>query len=183
MKQGNGRVPSVGLRLSVRTLTPTATRGLISIGSRRVRCALGRAGRIARKREGDGASPNGVWRMTSVLYRADRVVRPRTGLPISALKPTDGWCDTVGDRNYNRRVKLPYPASAERLWREDRLYDVLVVLDHNQRPRVQGGGSAIFMHLARPHYLPTEGCIGLSEPDLRCLLALCTYGTRLLIGP
>ena len=170
------------LRLCVRSLTPKATRGWISIGGRRLPCALGRAGCRARKREGDGASPIGVWRMTFVLYRADRVARPRTGLPIRALKTFDGWCDAVGDRNYNRAVRLPYRGRTERLWREDDLYDVLVVLDHNQRPRVQGGGSAIFMHLARPRYQPTDGCIALSEPALRHLLALSNHRTRLSIG-
>ncbi len=170
-----------GLTLTVRSLSPAATRGWIGTGDRRWPCALGQSGSVARKREGDGASPIGVWRITSVLYRADRVRRPATALPVRALRPIDGWCDAAGDRNYNRGVAMPYRASAEHLWRADHVYDLLAVLDHNQRPRVQWCGSAIFIHLARPRYLPTEGCIALTEADLRRLLATADFRTRVLI--
>lgn len=87
-------------------------------------------------------------------------------LPLRQLRPTDGWCDAPQDRNYNRRVVRPYPASAERLWREDGLYDVVVVLGCNDVPRVRGRGSAIFLHVARPGYAPTEGCVAIALPDL-----------------
>ena len=143
-------------------------------------CALGRGGRSWTKREGDGATPSGAWRPLAVLYRADRAGRPRTALPVRRLRPDDGWCDAVGDRNYNRHVHHPYPASAERLWRSDGVYDVIVVLDHNTRPRVQRAGSAIFMHLARPHFPPTEGCIALTRRDL--LLLLSRLGPRMRIA-
>ena len=124
-----------------------------------------------RKREGDGATPVGVWRMREVLYRPDRVQRPRTQLPVKAIRPRDGWCDASTDRNYNRPVSHPYPASAERLWREDGLYDVVVVLDYNDCPRVRGHGSAIFLHVAKPGFAPTEGCIAFTRPHLLRLLA------------
>jgi L,D-peptidoglycan transpeptidase YkuD (ErfK/YbiS/YcfS/YnhG family) len=91
-------------------------------------------------------------------------------LPVRAIRRHDGWCDASADRNYNRPVRLPYAASAERLWREDALYDVVVVLDYNKRPRVRGRGSAIFMHVARPGYAPTEGCIALARGHLLRLL-------------
>jgi L,D-peptidoglycan transpeptidase YkuD (ErfK/YbiS/YcfS/YnhG family) len=123
-----------------------------------------------RKREGDGATPAGAWRVRGVLYRADRVRHPRTALAIQPMRRDDGWCDAPADRNYNRLVKHPYPGSAERLWRADGLYDVLVVLDYNERPRVRGGGSAIFVHVARPDYAPTEGCIALARRHLERLL-------------
>lgn len=138
--------------------------------------ALGRSGRRATKREGDGATPVGRWRLLRVLYRPDRVPRPRTGLPVRPITPADGWCDAPGDRNYNRPVRLPYPANAERLWRDDHLYDLVVVLDHNQRPRFQGAGSAIFMHVARPGLQPTEGCIALERAHLLRLLARLRRG-------
>jgi L,D-peptidoglycan transpeptidase YkuD (ErfK/YbiS/YcfS/YnhG family) len=118
------------------------------------------------KREGDGATPSGRWALREVLYRPDRGMRPRTGLPLHAIGEQDGWCDCPADRNYNRRVRLPYPASAERLCREDGLYDVIVVLGYNDRPRGRGRGSAIFMHVARPGYAPTEGCIALARTHL-----------------
>ena len=146
------------------------TRGTLRVGDLRFPCALGRSGCTARKREGDGATPIGQWRLRAVLYRPDRLRRPRTALPVRAIRRRDGWCDAPADRNYNRPVRLPYPASAERLWREDALYDLLVVLDYNERPRARGRGSAIFMHVAKSGYAPTEGCIALARPHLARLL-------------
>lgn len=168
--------------LAVTSLARSATCGWVRLGSLALPCALGRTGRRATKREGDGATPIGQWRLVRVLYRPDRLRRPQTGLPVRALHSSDGWCDHVGDRNYNRHVAHPYPASAERLWRDDELYDVIVVLDHNMRPRIQGGGSAIFMHLARPSYTPTEGCIALARRDMLLLLAQIGRGAQVTIG-
>jgi L,D-peptidoglycan transpeptidase YkuD (ErfK/YbiS/YcfS/YnhG family) len=133
-------------------------------------CALGRSGRRTRKREGDGATPTGRWRLLYVLYRPDRIVRPATSVPVKPIRRSDGWCDAPADPNYNRPVRLPYAASAESLWRVDGLYDLVIVLSHNGVPRVRGGGSAIFIHLVRPGYRPTEGCIALSRPHLLVLL-------------
>jgi L,D-peptidoglycan transpeptidase YkuD (ErfK/YbiS/YcfS/YnhG family) len=146
------------------------TRGWLKLGHLTFPCALGRAGIHVRKREGDGATPAGVWPLACVLYRPDRVWRPRTLLPTRPLRHDDGWCDAPADRNYNRLVKHPYPASAERLWRADSLYDVLVVLDYNASPRVRAKGSAIFMHVARSDWAPTEGCIALAREHLVRLL-------------
>jgi L,D-peptidoglycan transpeptidase YkuD (ErfK/YbiS/YcfS/YnhG family) len=143
-----------------------AAQGRLQLGGMRVPCALGRSGARALKREGDGATPIGCWRLSQVFYRSDRLRRPRTPLPVRPLSRDDGWCDAVGDRNYNRPVLHPYPASAEKLWRSDTLYDLLVTLDHNVRPRIQGLGSAIFMHLAAPGYAATAGCIALSRSHL-----------------
>ncbi len=154
---------------------------MLELGPLRLACALGRSGCRATKREGDGATPMGRWRLVEVLYRPDRVRRPSTRLPLRPIHPTDGWCDAPVDRNYNRGVRLPYPASTERLWREDELYDIVVVLDHNLRPRVRGHGSAIFMHVARPGYRPTEGCIALSAPDLRRVLARVGRGAVVVV--
>ena len=142
-------------------------------------CALGRSGRRALKREGDGATPIGHFLLERVLYRPDRSPRPRTGLPLRAIAPADGWCDAPADRNYNRSIRHPYPASAERLWRADGLYDVVVVLACNRRPRIRGRGSAIFIHVARPGFTPTEGCIALRRPDLLRLLATLKQGARI----
>ena len=172
--------PRQGLQVVARTRS--GTRGLLFMGPHAIPCALGRGGRSARKREGDGATPSGTWRLLRVLYRADRTPRPRTALPVRPLKVDDGWCDAVGDRNYNRLVRHPYPASAERLWRADALYDVVVVLDHNQQPRVQGAGSAIFMHVASPGYRPTEGCVALARHHLLLVLAKARLGTRLVVS-
>jgi L,D-peptidoglycan transpeptidase YkuD (ErfK/YbiS/YcfS/YnhG family) len=139
--------------------------------------ALGRGGVRALKREGDGASPRGFWPVTRVFYRPDRLRRPVTALPVRPLRPSDGWCDAPGDRNYNRKVALPYPASHERLWRKDGLYDLIVVLSYNVTPRAVGRGSAIFMHVARRGFAPTEGCIALKREHLLRLLAVLPRGT------
>jgi L,D-peptidoglycan transpeptidase YkuD (ErfK/YbiS/YcfS/YnhG family) len=145
-------------------------------------CALGRAGRRAGKREGDGATPIGSFHLRTVYYRPDRLLRPRTLLPIAPLRPLDGWCDDPRDRNYNRRVRHPYPASAERLWRADHLYDVVVVLGHNDRPRVRGRGSAVFMHVAGPGLAPTAGCIALRLPHLLRLIERMSRGSLIRVA-
>jgi L,D-peptidoglycan transpeptidase YkuD (ErfK/YbiS/YcfS/YnhG family) len=155
--------------------------GIAVAGPLLLPCALGRGGRRALKREGDGATPIGLWPMREVLYRADRIARPVTRLPVSPIRPHDGWCDAPRDRNYNHRVALPYPAGHEVLWRDDHLYDLVVVLGYNDIPRIRGRGSAIFMHLATPGFTPTEGCIALREGDLRKLLAFARPGAAVRV--
>ncbi len=185
-EKGKPRSPAVAARPApiarVLSLSNAAATAVLGAGWIGLRCAIGRSGIRAGKREGDGASPRGIFTLRRVLYRADRVTRPVTGLPVRALREQDGWCDAAGDRNYNRTVTHPYPASAERLWREDGLYDIVVVLDHNERPRIQGRGSAIFMHVARAGCRPTEGCIALSLKDLRKVLAMARPRLRVRIG-
>ncbi len=147
------------------------------------RCALGKGGVAAMgaKREGDGATPAGLWPLRRLFYRPDRLNAPRTRLPVTALEPSDGWCDAPGDAAYNQAVTLPYPASAEHLWRDDGVYDLIVVLGYNDAPVVTGCGSAIFLHVARPDYSPTEGCVALAEADLLEVLAEATTWDALCI--
>jgi L,D-peptidoglycan transpeptidase YkuD (ErfK/YbiS/YcfS/YnhG family) len=136
---------------------------------RALRCALGRAGVAQDKREGDGATPAGVFPIRRVLYRADRMALA-TALPAAALRPDDGWCDDPGDADYNRQVALPHRARCEALWRDDRVYDLIGVLGHNDSPVVPGLGSAIFLHVARDGFAPTQGCVALAQDDLLALL-------------
>ena len=158
--------------------------GWIKLPRRYAPCSLGSAGvKVSHlKTEGDGASPAGVWPLRRVLYRPDRVREPDTGLPVAAIAPDDGWCDAPDDPAYNRQVKLPYPASAEALWRDDEIYDLVVVLGHNDSPVVPGAGSAIFLHLARPDYAPTQGCVALAAGDLEDLLHQARPGDVLVIS-
>ena len=182
LARNGAEMPLKPHKLLVTSLSGNARRGWLRHGQRWYAVALGRSGRRPRKREGDGATPVGTWHVIAVLYRPDRTARPRTGIfPVRRIAQRDGWCDAEGDRNYNRPVRLPYPASAERMWREDGLYDIVVVLDHNQRPRVQGGGSAIFMHVARAGYAPTEGCIALARGDLMMLVARLRKGAAVVV--
>lgn len=156
--------------------------GVLIAGDRRFRCALGKGGIVADKREGDGGTPVGTFPLRRVLYRPDRLpTAPVTGLAVGTIAPADGWCDAPGDAAYNRPVTLPYPASAEHLWRDDGLYDVVVVLGHNDDPPVSGRGSCIFLHVARPAYAPTEGCVALALPDVLAVLALCGPGSSLTV--
>lgn len=150
-----------------------------------VLCAHGRGGAIdaGLKREGDGASPIGIWTMKRVFWRPDRLARPETGLPTVPLRQYDGWCDAPADPLYNRPVRLPYPASCEQLWRDDPVYDIVVELDHNSDPVVPGAGSAIFFHIARPDYQDTEGCIAVAKHDMLEILSRCVTGSRLEIAP
>jgi L,D-peptidoglycan transpeptidase YkuD (ErfK/YbiS/YcfS/YnhG family) len=147
----------------------------------RVRCALGRGGVRGDKREGDGATPDGCLVLRRVLYRPDRQSPPLTRLPVAAIRPEDGWCDDPADPDYNRPVSLPHPARHERMWRDDAVYDLVLVLGHNDDPPRPGLGSAIFAHLARPGYPPTEGCVALAREDLLRLLADCAPGDRMII--
>jgi L,D-peptidoglycan transpeptidase YkuD (ErfK/YbiS/YcfS/YnhG family) len=150
-------------------------------GVRRV--ALGRSGIKALKREGDGATPAGRFPVRRVLYRADRVTRPRSVFPLRAIRSDDGWCEDPVDRNYNRLVKLSPRSRADRLTRDDNLYNLILILGHNDRLRVKGRGSAIFVHLARPGYAPTAGCIALSRHDLLMLLAQLRRGSAIYVLP
>lgn len=144
--------------------------GTFRLAGLRCRAALGRGGVRTDKQEGDGATPAGLLALRRVLYRADRVARPRAAVPVLPLAPHDGWCDDPADAGYNRPVRLPHPARHEELWRADALYDIVGVLGWNDAPVVRGRGSAIFLHVARPDWAPTEGCIALALPDLRAAL-------------
>jgi L,D-peptidoglycan transpeptidase YkuD (ErfK/YbiS/YcfS/YnhG family) len=175
--------PQPRQQFAVRALSAAAQRGIVACGGLALPCALGRSGRRVGKREGDGATPIGRFALREVFYRGDRVARPRSSLPVTALKATDGWCDDARDRNYNRRVRHPYSASAERLWRDDHLYDLVVVLGYNDGPRIKGRGSAIFMHVAAPGLKPTQGCIALDRRHLIRLIARASRGTHIAILP
>lgn len=151
------------------------------VGGMRVRRAVGRGGIRVDKREGDGATPAGVWPLREALYRPDRLSMPVTKLPVRALAPYDGWCDAPSDARYNRLVRLPYPASAEQLWRGDHLYDLIVVVGYNDAPVVPGKGSAIFLHLARSDYAPTAGCVAFARRHLLAILARVDARSRLIV--
>lgn len=157
------------------------TRGELTCLGRRYPCALGRSGLGPDKREGDGATPLGEWPLRRLYFRPDRLVSPACGLPAIALTPADAWCDAPAHSLYNRHVSLPFDASHERLWRADHLYDLILVPGFNDDPAVPGKGSAIFVHLARGDYEPTEGCVALSRQDLSSLLPKLDTRSRLIV--
>lgn len=160
----------------------TVLGAVLDWGSGARRCAVGRSGIGEKRKEGDGVTPVGRFPIRRVLYRADRLKRPQTALSVSMIMPGDGWCDAPSDPRYNKPVTLPYVASAEKMWREDALYDVVTVLGFNDEPVVRGLGSAIFLHVARADYAPTEGCVALALSDLVAALAQLMPGDAVEIA-
>jgi len=152
-------------------------------GDKEFRCAIGRGGFKApkEKREDDGATPVGRWLMREILYRTDRVQMPLTALPSRAIDPHDGWCEIPEDPLYNQLVRRPYGVPVDPLWREDHLYDIVVVMGYNDDPVIAGKGSAIFLHLARPDYSPSAGCVTLAQEDLLTVLREASKGSAVLV--
>ena len=159
-----------------------ASLGRLVAGSRAYPCALGRSGIRRLKREGDGATPAGAFYLRRLFFRADKSPVPECGLDMLPISPDMGWCDDPDHADYNTLVELPHPASHEKMWRDDRFYDFVIETSHNADPPLRGRGSAIFMHVARDGFAPTEGCIALQRDSLRRLLRLLGPETCLVIG-
>lgn len=153
--------------------------GFLRVGPLTFRAALGRSGIGVGKREGDGRTPRGELRLLYGFWRVDRVARPKTLLPMMPIRKPMIWCDAPDHPAYNRLSRLPLSASHETMCRADHLYDICIVLDWNIVSRRRGAGSAIFLHLAKPGYLPTEGCIALEKRDMRRLLAVANRLTAI----
>lgn len=147
------------------------------------RCALGRGGRRHDKREGDGATPIGRFPLRRVHFRPDRVAAPNTGLPCRPLTSSDGWCDDPEDAQYNTLVRLPYGGRHEEMWRQDHVYDLIVEIGYNDAPPVPGEGSAIFLHVAREDFTPTEGCVAIPADELAQLVDLLEPDSEIVIHP
>lgn len=174
--------PSPPALLRVRRSPLSAARGILQAGPLRLRCALGRSGTTAFKREGDGATPFASMALLSAISRPGRLAGLNPALPTRRSRPDSGWCDAPTHACYNRPVRFPFHASAETLQRGDRLYDLVVVLDWNISSRRRGRGSAIFLHVAHPDYRPTEGCIAVSPLDMRRLRPFLRPGMRLVVS-
>lgn len=144
--------------------------GFLEFKGERFRCALGRSGVQQDKHEGDGVTPVGRFPLRRLHQRADRVSGVTTKLPVRFISPTDGWCDDPTHPDYNRLVRLPFDASHEVMWREDLIYDLVIEIGQNDNPPVPGAGSAIFIHISKPDYAPTEGCVALARDDLMSIL-------------
>ena len=152
--------------------------GWLSGAGLRWRAVCGRAGVTAAKQEGDGATPAAPLPLLRVLYRADRLAAPACAVPVEPIGLADGWCDDSEDQAYNQPVRLPHSGRHEELWRGDGQYDVIGVLGWNVAPVRPGRGSAIFLHVAKPDYAPTAGCVALALPHLLACLAAGLSGIR-----
>lgn len=169
-------------RLIVRRKPAQRSRGVLIAGALALPVALGRGGIKADKREGDGATPRGRFRLKRLWWRSDRHARPHTLLPVRRIRADDGWCEDPANRHYNQPVKVPPGSKADRLTRPDALYDFIIELDHNTRPRVAGRGSAVFIHIARSGFGPTAGCVALNMAALRRLVAMLSPRTQIEIA-
>lgn len=162
-------------------VTSDADGAWLDWGAGKRRAAIGPGGIAMKGGEGDGITPRGTYPIREIFYRADKIAKPDTALPLHAIQKDDGWCDAPADPNYNRLVKLPYPASAEHMWRDDHLYDLVAVLGYNDDPVVPGKGSAIFLHLAKPDYAHTHGCVALNQDDALAALKQLRVGDTIQI--
>ncbi len=168
-------------RITVRRKPGDSSRGWLIAGMFALPVALGRGGIKANKREGDGGTPRGSFRLRRLWWRADKHPRPVTSLPIQRITPADGWCEDPDNRLYNRPIKVPVNARADRLARKDNLYDFIIEIDHNIRPRIAGRGSAVFIHAARQDFAPTAGCVALELNTLRRMLSRLGPRTRIFV--
>ncbi|CAN7306331.1 L,D-transpeptidase family protein [Pararhizobium sp. LjRoot238] len=167
----------------VRRKPGNPSRALVTFAGRTEEAAIGRSGVSSRKREGDGATPIAAMRLVGGHVRHDRVIPPPTALPLRFTPQNLLWCDEPRDANYNRPVIAPFKPSHERMRRADSLYDICLVMDWNLRSRKRHGGSAIFFHLAKPGYTPTEGCVAVSLPAMKRLLRFMRRGTVVRVMP
>ena len=166
----------------IRAAAGNPRRGWLTAGGRTIPVALGRGGIRANKREGDGGTPKGTFHPRKLWWRADRHPQPRTFLPVRAIAPEDAWCEDPNNPHYNKPVRLKRDRGGDRLRREDHLYDFIVEMDHNTRPRIAGRGSAVFLHLARDNFAPTAGCVSMTKSAMLHLLQRLGPGTRIEIG-
>ncbi len=166
--------------ITIRTAAGNSRRGWLVADRQIIPVALGRGGIKADKREGDGGTPRGTFHPLRLWWRADRHPRPRTFLPVRAIGPDDGWCEDPANRHYNQAVRLGREGG-DRLQRDDHLYDFIIEIDHNTRPRIAGRGSAVFLHLARDNFGPTAGCVSMTRPAMLRLLARIGPKTRIVI--
>jgi L,D-peptidoglycan transpeptidase YkuD (ErfK/YbiS/YcfS/YnhG family) len=168
-------------RLAVRRRAGSRTTGWLTGGPFTLPVALGRGGIKANKHEGDGASPRGTFRLKRLWWRADKHPRPLTALSARPIGTNDAWCEDPTDRHYNQPIKRRPDEGGDRLMRADALYDYVIELDHNTRPRIKRRGSAVFIHVARPGFRPTAGCIALEIGALRRLLGRLGPHTRIVV--
>jgi L,D-peptidoglycan transpeptidase YkuD (ErfK/YbiS/YcfS/YnhG family) len=168
--------------VQIRAAAGKRTRGWMMIDGFIIPVALGRGGILANKREGDGGTPRGTFRPLRLWWRSDRHTRPRSVLPLRRIGPKDAWCEDPTDRHYNQPVRLVHDQAGDRLSRADHLYDFIIEIDHNTRPRIAGRGSAVFLHLARANFAPTAGCIGMTKAAMLRLLSRIGPNTRIKIA-
>ena len=168
--------------IRVKSAAGNPRRGWLTAGALTIPVALGRGGILANKREGDGGTPRGSFRPRRLWWRGDRHSRPQTFLPARIITGADAWCEDPGDRHYNKWIRRGEGEGGDRLKRADHLYDFIIEIDHNTRPRTAGRGSAVFLHLARDNFGPTAGCVSMTKAAMLHLLRQIGPRTKIIIG-
>ena len=156
--------------------------GYLKYKNLKFRCALGKNGIKKKIKEGDNVTPKGIFKITKIYYRQDKIKKIRTSIKKIKIKKNMGWCDDPDSNFYNKQIKIPNKFSYEKLYRNDRIYDLLAVLNYNINPVVKNKGSAIFIHIAKSNYRPTAGCIALKKFDLVKLLQIIKKNTKIKIS-
>ena len=176
--------PQIRIAIMNIQVKPVSThRAILSLAGQQYPAAIGKQGVTTDKREGDNKSPIGSFGMRPAYFRPDKLTAPESALPFTALSETDGWCDDPAHKLYNLPITLTFEASHEKLWRQDDVYDLIIPLGYNDDPPRPGFGSAIFMHVARPDFSGTEGCVALALPDLLNVLKQVDIYTTVEILP
>jgi L,D-peptidoglycan transpeptidase YkuD (ErfK/YbiS/YcfS/YnhG family) len=153
----------------------------IYISDYKLKCSIGKRGIRKKIKEGDKITPKGTYKFKCLLYRKDRVFNIKTSLKKSVIKKNMGWCDDSKSKYYNKLIKLPSSFRYEKLYRKEKTYDLILVLNYNMAPIKKGKGSAIFIHVANKDYSPTDGCIGLNIKDLKVFLKEINKKSRIRI--
>ncbi len=177
----NSKSPKPTISLIVRPAPRLKSRAIVQLGQLTFQAAIGRNGRTVLKREGDGKTPIANMKLLYGFHRGDRIASLRTSLTMHRTQDKMLWCDAPADPNYNRLVKAPFKPSHEELLRQDGLYDACLVLDWNVRSRRRNLGSAIFLHMIRPGYEPTAGCVALHPRDMKRILPYLSYGRKVRV--
>ena len=152
------------------------------VGEFKLKCCLGKKGISKNKFEGDLTTPKGDFELGLLYYRKDRITLPKCKIKKRVIKKNMGWCDDSNNKKYNKEIKFPFKSSAEKLYRREKIYDLLIVIKYNFRPAIKKRGSAIFLHLADKKYKPTKGCIAIKKKDFIKILPLITNKTKISIG-
>jgi L,D-peptidoglycan transpeptidase YkuD (ErfK/YbiS/YcfS/YnhG family) len=155
--------------------------GYLKYKDLKFQCAFGKSGIGKKVREGDSITPRGVFKLVKVFYRADKIKNLRIPIKKIKIKKNMGWCDDPKSTFYNQLIKLPSNFGYEKLYRSDRLYDLIVVLNYNLNPIIKNKGSAIFIHVSKKSFKKTEGCIAVNKKDLIKLLSIIKKNTKIKI--
>ena len=147
----------------------------------KIKCSIGKKGLTKNKQEGDLKTPKGIFKLKKVFYRRDRIKFFKSPIKKYCINKNIGWCDDPTSKYYNREIKFPFNHSAEKFWRKDNIYDLIIVINYNFNPIIKNKGSAIFLHICKKNYAPTKGCVAINKKDMMDLLANIKNNTKLII--